>query len=52
MCSDKALHAEGQIMTAINLRGVHDDIGTVDTAALRATFGRFPSGVTALCATT
>lgn len=51
MCSDKALHAEGQIMTAINLRGVHDDIGTVDTAALRATFGRFPSGVTALCAT-
>lgn len=44
MCSDKALHAEGQIMTAINLRGVHDDIGTVDTAALRATFGRFPSG--------
>lgn len=35
-------------MTALNLTTKHD--GTVDTAGLREAFGRFPSGVTAVCA--
>ncbi|KAA9148131.1 flavin reductase family protein [Amycolatopsis acidicola] len=32
------------------LTSVHDADSTVNTAALRAAFGRFPSGVTAMCA--
>ncbi|CAM3292366.1 Oxidoreductase [Williamsia muralis] len=51
MCSETPEKVRKQGASATHLGSVQDASGIVNTAELRATFSRFPSGVTALCAT-
>lgn len=51
MCSETPGELRGRVVKSTHLGSVRDAMGIVDTVELRATFSRFPSGVTALCAT-
>lgn len=51
MCSETQKEVRGHVVESTHLRSVQDAAGIVGTVELRATFSRFPSGVTALCAT-
>lgn len=50
MCSKAAPENRAAASGSTHLTGVHDAAGVVDVSALRTTFGKFPSGVTAVCA--